>query len=109
MLVAALWSAVAAKSLTYANPPRSFEAVGQKTRRPATVLSEGLATCLDSTLLFAAAIEAVGLNPVVVMVEGHCFAGAWLVQKTLPHIVERIAARSAKPSMDVNWSPLRRR
>ena len=89
MLVAALWSAVAAKSLTYANPPRSFEAVGQKTRRPATVLSEGLATCLDSTLLFAAAIEAVGLNPVVVMVEGHCFAGAWLVQKTLPHIVER--------------------
>lgn len=88
MLVAALWSAVAGKSLTYANPPRSFEAVGQKTRRPATVFSEGLATCLDSTLLFAAAIEAVGLNPVVVLVQGHCFAGAWLVQKTLPQIVE---------------------
>jgi very-short-patch-repair endonuclease len=89
LLVAALWSAVAAKSLTYANPPRSFEAVGQKTRRPTTVLSEGLATCLDSTLLFAAAIEAVGLNPVVVMVQGHCFVGAWLVEKTLPQIIER--------------------
>lgn len=89
MLVASLWSAIAAKSLTYANPPRSFEAVGQKTRRPATILTEGLATCLDCSLLFAAAIEAVGLNSVVVMVEGHCFVGAWLVQKTLPQIVER--------------------
>ncbi len=89
MLVAALWSAVASRSLTYANPPRSFELVGQKTRRPATVIADGLATCLDSTLLFAAAIEAVGLNPVVVMVEGHCFVGAWLVEKTLGHVIER--------------------
>ncbi|MDZ4821215.1 MAG: DUF4011 domain-containing protein [Planctomycetota bacterium] len=89
MLVASLWSAVASSGLTYANPPQSFELVGQKTRRPATVLADGLATCLDSTLLFAAAIEAVGLNSVVVMVEGHCFVGAWLVEKTLSHIVER--------------------
>ena len=89
MLVAALWSAVASHGLTYANPPRSFELVGQKTRRPAIVLEQGLATCLDSTLLFAAAIEAVGLNPVIVMVEGHCFVGAWLVEKTLAHVVER--------------------
>lgn len=89
MLVAALWSAVASRSLTYANPPKSFELVGQKTRRPTTVLADGLATCLDSTLLFAAAIEAVGLNPVVVMVEGHCFVGAWIVEKTLGQVVER--------------------
>lgn len=89
MLVAALWSAVASRSLTYANPPKSFELVGQKTRRPATVMADGLATCLDSTLLFAAAIEAVGLNPVVVMVEGHCFVGAWIVEKTLGQVVER--------------------
>ncbi len=89
MLVAALWSAVASRSLTYANPPRSFELVGQKTRRPATVIADGLATCLDSTLLFAAAIEAIGLNPVVVLCEGHCFVGAWLVEKTLGQVIER--------------------
>ena len=41
------------QSLTYATPPSSFEQVGQKTRRVATVLSDGLATCLDTTLLFA--------------------------------------------------------
>lgn len=88
MLVAALWSAVSAEGLTYANPPRSFEQVGQKTRRPSSVLSEGLATCLDSTLLFAAAIEAVGLNPVIVFQQGHCFAGAWLVDSTFRHTLE---------------------
>ena len=57
MLAAAIWSAVSAESLTYANPPRSFEKVGQKTRRPSQVLSHGLATCLDTSMLFAAALE----------------------------------------------------
>ena len=88
LIVAALWSAVAAKKLTYANPPGSFEVVGQKTRSPSVILGNGLATCLDSTLLFAAAIEAVGLNPVIVMVEGHCFVGVWLVETTFRSLIE---------------------
>lgn len=88
MLAAALWSAVAELDLTYANPPTSFEQVGQKTRRVGTVLSDGLATCLDSTLLFASAIEAVGLNPIIVMTQGHCFVGVWLVKKTLHQLIE---------------------
>ena len=88
LLVAALWSSVTSRALTYANPPGSFENVGQKTRRPSAILSGGLATCLDSTLLFAAAIEAVGLNPVIVMLKGHCFVGAWLVESTFRSLVE---------------------
>jgi len=88
LLVAALWSAVAARKLTYANPPGSFEAVGQKTRLPSAILGSGLATCLDSTLLFAAAIEAIGLNPVIVMLQGHCFVGVWLVRTTFRSLIE---------------------
>lgn len=88
MLTAALWSAVASKSLTYANPPSSFEQVGQKTRSVATVLRDGLATCLDTTLLFASGLEAIGLNPVLVMTEGHCFAGVWMIEKRLKKLVE---------------------
>lgn len=87
-LVASLWNAVCSARLTYANPPASFEAAGQKTRLPEMILSEGLATCLDLSLLFAAAIEAVGLNPVVVMTRGHCFVGVWMIEKTLNQIVE---------------------
>ena len=89
LLAASIWSAIAGRSLTYATPPGSFEQVGQKTRQVATVLADGLATCLDTTLLFASALEAVGLNSVLVMTEGHCFAGVWLVEKTLKQLVER--------------------
>ncbi len=88
VLASAIWSAIADESLTYANPPRSFEQVGQKIRRPATILAERLATCLDSTLLFAAALEAVGLNSAIIMTEGHSFAGVWLIERTFKRMVE---------------------
>lgn len=80
---------MAGRSLVYANPPGSFEQVGQKTRRAGTVLGDGLATCLDTSLLFASCLEAVGLNAVVVMTAGHCFAGVWLVKKSFKKLVER--------------------
>lgn len=78
MLAAAIWSAATALKLTYAEPPKSFEREGQKVRDPGRVLGEGLATCLDSTLLLCAALEAAGFNPVVIFTKGHAFAGVWL-------------------------------
>ena len=88
MLAAALWSAVTSCSLVYANPPGSFEQRGQKIRRVGVVIQDRLATCLDSTLLFAAGLEAIGLNPLLVMTQGHCFTGVWLVEKTAKQLVE---------------------
>lgn len=88
LLAAALWSAVVSRSLVYSNPPGSFEKVGQKTRRVETILGDGLATCLDTTLLFASGLEAMGLNPVLVMTEGHCFVGVWVIEKTFSRLVE---------------------
>ena len=89
MLTAAVWSAVASHQLTYANPPQSFEKEGQKTRRPSTILESGLATCLDTTLLFASAIEALGLNPVIVIQQGHCFVGVWTIERTFSNLIEK--------------------
>ncbi len=88
MLAAAAWSAVSAEKLTYSNPPSSFEKSGQKTRRPSVVLQNGLATCLDSTLLFASVLEGIGLNSVIVFQQGHCFAGVWLADATFKHLIE---------------------
>ena len=96
LLVMAIWNSISALKLTYANPPKSFERIGQKTRTPEIVIEQGLATCLDTSLLFAAAIEAVGLNPVVVMTDGHCFVGAWLVEKTLNQVVEKDSSEIRK-------------
>ncbi len=88
LLVAAIWNSICGMKLTYASPPKSFESAGQKVRMPATIETEKLATCLDSTLLFASAIEAIGLHPVIIMTNGHCFVGAWLTENTLNQITE---------------------
>jgi hypothetical protein len=77
-LGSAIWSAVAGLRLTYAEPPASFEMAGQKVRTPGQIVDGGLATCLDTALLFAAALEQAGLYPVLVLTEGHAFAGVWL-------------------------------
>lgn len=94
-LAAAVWGAVGALGLDYALPPPSFEHAGQKVRGPSQVLESGLATCLDSTLLFAAALEHCGLNPLIVFTQGHAFAGVWLRREefTTPAVDEAMALR----------------
>ena len=77
-LASAVWGAVARMKLDYALPPASFEQSGQKIRSPSQIADSGLATCLDLTLLFCAALEQIGLNPVIVFTRGHAFAGLWL-------------------------------
>ncbi|PWL16429.1 DNA helicase [Falsochrobactrum shanghaiense] len=88
MLAGAIWSAATGLGLTYAVPPASFERIGQKIRDPERIASEGLATCLDSTLLLAAAYEAVGLNTAVMFSQGHAWVGVWLVEKDFGRLVE---------------------
>lgn len=86
-LTSGLWSAVAGLGLDYALPPASFEHKGQKVRSPAQVLDAGIGTCLDLTLLFCAALEQAGLNPIIVFTKGHAFAGVWLRQEEFSTVV----------------------
>ena len=88
MLAGAIWSAATALGLTYAVPPASFEVRGQKIRDPGRIQSEGLATCLDTSLLIAACFEAAGLNPVILFSEGHAWAGVWLTERDFEAVNE---------------------
>lgn len=88
MLAAAIYSAIASMGLHYAEPPASFESRGQKIRRPTTIAEEGLATCLDTTLLFAAGLEAAGLHPVILMFDGHAAVGVWLTKRSFSNAIE---------------------
>ncbi|MGV1760810.1 DUF3320 domain-containing protein [Rhizobium sp. A22-96] len=88
MLAAAAYSAIAGMGLHYAEPPVSFESRGQKIRRPSTIAEERLATCLDTTLLFSAGLEAAGLHPVILMFNGHAAVGVWLIKRTFAHAIE---------------------
>ncbi len=81
-LIAAIWSAISGMGLQYAEPPASFERSGQKIRGPGRIAEEGLATCLDTTLLICGALEAAGLHTAAIFTEGHAFAGVWLRRKT---------------------------
>ncbi|WP_244471056.1 DUF3320 domain-containing protein [Microvirga massiliensis] len=86
-LASSIWSVLAGKRLTYVLPPKSFEREGQKVRSPTEILDKRVGTCLDLTLLYAAALEQAGLNPMVVLTEGHALVGVFLRQEELPMAV----------------------
>lgn len=86
-VASAIWTAVANHRLIYTEPPASFERVGQKVRSPGMILESRLATCLDSAVLFAAALEQAGLHPLIGIVEGHALVGVWLRDATLPELI----------------------
>jgi Protein of unknown function (DUF4011)/AAA domain len=77
----AIWTALVGHSLAYVLPPKSFERQGQMVRTPSDILSRRVGTCLDLALLYASCLEQAGLNPILVLIEGHAFAGLWLVDE----------------------------
>lgn len=75
LIAESVYRAVHELGLTYVNPPASFEDTGQKVRRIEEVVEDRMGTCLDLSVLYAAALEQVGLNPVIIRSPGHAFAG----------------------------------
>lgn len=86
-LTSALWSSVCGFEISYALPPASFAESGQKIRTPSQILDGRIGTCLDTALLFAAAIEQAGLNPLVVLTKGHALTGVWLQPQEFAQIL----------------------
>ncbi|SDA10013.1 Superfamily I DNA and/or RNA helicase [Ruminococcus sp. YE71] len=84
---AALYAALQAENIAYIVPPPSYNSVGQRVRLADTVLTAKQGTCIDLALLYASCLEAAGINPLVVVIEGHAFAGFWLEKQTFPECV----------------------
>jgi very-short-patch-repair endonuclease len=95
-LLSAIWSAVSSLRLTYAEPPASFELQGQKVRTPSQAVEGGLATCLDTALMFTAVVEQAGLYPVIVLTRGHSFTGAWFQPQEFATLLVHDAASLRK-------------
>ena len=81
--VAAIWDAMRARDIRYAEPPASWGNSGQKVRTPEEVLAGRLGTCLDTTVTLAAALEQAGLNSTLWLLEGHIFLGYWRIDSSL--------------------------
>ena len=85
-MTAAIFTALQCQSITYINPPASFEQEGQKIRLPDRLLANKMGTCLDLTLLMTACLEQAGLHPLVVCHQGHAFAAAGSRRNVLPTV-----------------------
>ncbi|WP_318241476.1 DUF3320 domain-containing protein [Cellulomonas avistercoris] len=82
-IAAAVYDAMRARDVRYAEPPASWGDVGQKVRTPAEVLEGRLGTCLDTTVTYAAALEQAGINPTLWLFAGHAVVGYWRQETTL--------------------------
>lgn len=77
----AVFRALQRSGLSYVNSVFTFgNYIGQaqRIRLPRETLSLSSANCMDVSVAFAAAMENLGLNPVIVIVPGHAFTGVRL-------------------------------
>ena len=79
----AVFDAMRARDIRYAEPPASWGNDGQKVRTPAEVLEGRLGTCLDTTMTMSAALEQAGINSTIWVVTGHAFLGYWRTDAAL--------------------------
>ena len=82
-IVFAIAQAMSARDIRYSMPPASWGLEGQQVRTPAQVLDDRLGTCLDTTLVLAAALEFCGIRPLLWLVDGHAFLGYWREEGSL--------------------------
>ncbi len=85
---AAVYGALQEQNLIYAVAPAGFEEVGQRVRLSDSVLQQKMGNCLDLTLLYAACLESIGLNPLLILLEEHIYGGVWLEEHTFPEAVQ---------------------
>src|SRR3954462_46976 len=76
-VVAAVGRAIGNHGVRYSEPPASWGEIGQQVRSPGDVLTWRVGTPLDTVVLLAAALEQVGLRPLLWLAEGHAFLGYW--------------------------------
>ena len=83
----ALYLALQTEGIQRSKQPASFERIFQRVRMPRTSILEKTSTCLDFALLYASMCEAVGLNPLIVVMNGHVFNAIWLDDYHYPNSV----------------------
>jgi hypothetical protein len=74
--LSALWQAETTDyHLTYVSTTETFNQDSQRIRLPAEVLTGSSGNCIETSLLYAAAAEALGLTPDIILVPGHAYMG----------------------------------
>ena len=80
-LAEAIWAALVGHSIRLRPPPEKLRAPRPDGPRSGRHPLAPRRHRLDLALLYASCLEQAGLNPIVVLIEGHAFAGLWLVDE----------------------------
>ena len=88
MQMAAVYEAIKQEAIAYCLPPASYETVGQKIRTADEIVGQKMATCLDLAVLYASALEAMSLNPLIMIHKEHAYIGCWLEEKSFAECVQ---------------------
>jgi len=85
--VAAIFGALHEENIVYRSLPASFEGSGQRITLANQVLTNKLGNCIELSLLFASALECIGIHSVIILQREHAFLGVWLVDDCCPYSV----------------------
>lgn len=86
-IMSAIYSAIQSEDIIYSSLPPGYEEMGQRLRMLNTIQQEKFGNCIDISLLFAACLEAVDLNPILIIIRGHAFVGCWLQDDKFSEVV----------------------
>ncbi|MCC6811203.1 MAG: hypothetical protein IT381_27480 [Deltaproteobacteria bacterium] len=89
--VQAIYDSLKAKGVSYVMNPEtaSGNGYGQRARLPAEVLATTNAQCLEGAILYATLMEAIGLQPAIVLVPGHAFVGWHATEQDDPKLKDK--------------------
>ena len=73
--VKALYEALQARGYIYNSVASTYFDELQRVRLPAESLAQNHGNCIDTSLVFASALEAIGLEPLLVFMTGHAMVG----------------------------------
>lgn len=85
--IQAIWQSLIEQDLHYIVNPASYIEHGQRIRFAKQILDEKMACCLDTTMLMSSLLEQIGLDPIVMMVQGHSFIGVWLQETPIVDVL----------------------
>lgn len=95
-VISSIYKAIQNHELIYSAMPPSFESHGQRIRLIDQVISTKFGNCIDISLLFAACLEAIDLNPILVITKGHAFVGVWLENQRFDSMINYDQAAISK-------------
>ena len=86
-IMSSIYSAIQGEEIVYSSLPPGYEETGQRLRLLNTIQQEKFGNCIDLSLLFAACLEAVDLNPILIIIRGHAFVGCWLQDDKFSEVI----------------------